>query len=91
MPYIPLAERFQWDHLIDEFLDQVDSMGGEIKPGHLNYFFSTIVWALFNRDESYTKANELVGVLECVKQEFIRRKLNPYEEKKIEQHGDIPA
>jgi len=30
-----------------------------------------------------------MGVLECVKQEFYRRRAVPYEEEKIEENGDI--
>jgi hypothetical protein len=33
--------------------------------------------------------NEIVGALECCKQEFIRRKLNPYEDKKIKENSDV--
>ncbi len=38
---------------------------------------------------NYSKANELVGVLECVKQEFYRRQVVPYEEEKIRENGDL--
>jgi len=31
----------------------------------------------------------MIGVLECVKQEFYRRKVAPYEDIKIIENGDI--
>lgn len=61
-----------------------------LSPGDLNFIISRLIWAEFERNRSYTKGNELVGVLECVKQEFIRRKLNPYEDEKIKENGDLP-
>lgn len=38
---------------------------------------------------SYAKYNEAIGVLECAKLELYRRLIAPYENEKIEQHGDI--
>lgn len=60
-----------------------------LSPGDLNFLISRLIWKEFDRSPSYTKANEIVGVLECAKQEFIRRKLNPYEDKKILENGDL--
>lgn len=69
--------------------EELNKMGSPLSPGDLNYIISRLVWAEFDRLPSYTKGNELVGVLECVKQEFIRRRLNGYEDKKIEENGDL--
>jgi hypothetical protein len=38
---------------------------------------------------SYTRGNELIGVMECVKQEFYRRRLGIYEDLKLKENGDI--
>ena len=40
-------------------------------------------------DSSYHAYNEIIGVLECVKQEFYRRMVAPYEDKKCEENGDV--
>ena len=53
------------------------------------YIISTIIWKSFEKQMNYSKANELVGVLECVKQEFYRRQVVPYEEEKIGENGDL--
>jgi hypothetical protein len=44
---------------------------------------------MINEGLSYKSINDVIGVLECVKQEFYRRIAVPYEDKKIEQNGDI--
>lgn len=38
---------------------------------------------------SYKTLNEIIGVLECAKQEFYRRVVVPYEDKKKEENGDV--
>lgn len=86
MPYITEIERRKFDKILDEFY-KIDS--NTLTPGDLNYLFSSMIWYAFDNKRSYTKGNELVGMIECVKQEFYRRKLVPYEEEKIEENGDI--
>lgn len=94
MPYIRREDRERYDKEIDRitFL-LLDKLPGDnsryFSVGELNYIVSSIVWALFEANPSYTRGNELVGVLECIKQEFIRRKLNDYEDLKIKENGDI--
>jgi len=38
---------------------------------------------------NYADYNEVMGVLECVKQELYRRLIVPYENKKKEENGDV--
>ena len=90
MPYIIPADRKQFDPAIDELVDTITNHGfSQVKPGDLNYVFSKILWGLFKKNPSYTHGNEFMGVLECVKQEFYRRQLAPYEDEKIKEHGDL--
>ena len=44
---------------------------------------------LKKRGKSYTVLNEIVGVLEQVKDEFQRRVVHPYEDKKRMENGDV--
>jgi hypothetical protein len=37
----------------------------------------------------YRRINEVMGALECAKQEFYRRVAVPYEDKKIKENGDV--
>ena len=64
------------------------------KPGELNYFLTTHIMAYLtrqghNKKIGYGDYNEVIGVLDCVKEEFRRRVLNPYEDKKREEEGDV--
>lgn len=85
MPYIKPDTRLQFENVLNLLDDHCD----KLFPGDLNFFISSIIWKAFDQDTSYTKANELIGVLECVKQEFYRRKVVPYEEEKMKENGDI--
>ena len=38
---------------------------------------------------NYADYNEVIGVLECVKQELYRRLITSYEDKKKEENGDV--
>jgi len=40
-------------------------------------------------DIRYASLNEVIGVLECVKQEFYRKKVVPYEKRKIKENSDV--
>jgi hypothetical protein len=92
MPYIKPDARMKFDEGINSIIDALkQNVNSDEQPnmGELNYVISSIVWELFKDSRSYSTGNALVGVLECVKQEFIRRKLNEYEDEKIEENGDL--
>ena len=94
MPYIRKEERERYNKVIEETVTLlIDKLPGDnskhFQVGDLNYIVSSVIWKLFDVLPSYTRGNELVGVLECVKQEFIRRKLNGYEDLKIKENGDL--
>jgi len=58
--------------------------------GELNYAITEVLKNFVNGcGRNYKTLNEVVGVLECVKQEFYRRVVVPYENEKIEENGDI--
>jgi hypothetical protein len=90
MPYIKTEERKQFDLAIEELVDALTDHGfSKLKPGDLNYVVSKIIWGEFDKNPSYTFGNELIGALECIKQEFYRRRLAILEDKKILENGDI--
>ncbi len=88
MPYIKPDSRMKYQEGIDSLLGAFNETD-ELKVGDVNYVVSTLVWELFKNKYSYTQANNLIGALECVKQEFYRRMVVPYEEEKIKENGDI--
>lgn len=88
MPYIKPEDRLKFKDTLPEVIGILQE--GGCKPGQVNYVISSIIWELFETSPSYTTANNLMGVLECVKSEFYRRKVEPYEDEKMKQHGDLP-
>ena len=60
------------------------------KPGNLNYLFTLSILAyLAANGHSYHTFNDILGALEGAKQEFYRRVAVPYEERKIQENGDV--
>jgi hypothetical protein len=58
--------------------------------GELNYHITVAVKDyLESKNISYSTLNEVVGVLECVKQELYRRVVSPYEDLKRNTNGDV--
>jgi len=88
MPYIKQEDREKFDEGIADILGALQA-NDQVKVGEVNYVLSSIIWSLFKNNESYTNGNNLVGVLECVKQEFYRRQLSGYEDDKMEENGDV--
>jgi len=88
MPYIKAEQRVHWDKIIAD-VELLLSETGELSAGELNYFVSSIIWRSLNRNKCYAKANELIGALECIKQEFYRRQIAPYEDAKVKENGDL--
>jgi len=79
MPYIKKERR----------LDFIDLMEPET-TGELNYCFSTLcIDYLVLKGKSYSTLNDIIGALECAKLEITRRLIVPYEDKKIEENGDV--
>lgn len=79
MPYIKKTNR--------ELLE----LGDPIRtPGELNYCITEMI-KQYVKDHglSYRVLNDVVGALESSKLEFYRRVVVPYENKKIEQNGDV--
>jgi len=93
MPYVKPSQREQYQDLIRQtvrtLLSDKNNNLRELDVGELNYFISSIIWKLFDLNPRYKTANDLMGVLECVKQEFVRRRVNSYEDSKILENGDI--
>ncbi len=87
MPYIRKQARTRYDRQIDALTRLL--LKDKAPAGEINYVFSRILKGLFEANRSYTEANKLVGVLECVKLEIYRRSIVPYEDEKILENGDI--
>lgn len=91
MPYITKEQRYYINNnSLNELLDDISNEEIIENPGELNYTISSIVDTyLQKKGKNYTNLNEVIGVLECVKQEYYRRVVSPYEDLKKEENGDI--
>ncbi len=86
MPYIKQKDRKKFDKELLKIAKKISN------SGDLNYCISRLcVECLYNKADSagYELYNAIVGVLECAKQEFIRRYLSPYEDMKIDMNGGL--
>jgi len=85
MPYINRVQRSEaWDAV---FANQ--AVGD---PGTLNFLITDLCNMYLETGKfapRYSDYNAVIGVLECAKQEFYRRVVAPYEQKKCEDNGDV--
>ena len=59
------------------------------RPGDMNYAVSQLIRQVYGEKLKYHECNEIIGVLECIKAEFYRVRVGPYEDKKIVDNGDL--
>ena len=80
MPYITAIRRKDFTYILSRIFNDCAS-------GELNYLITKIL--LLQEPKTYEDFNRLIGVLEGVKFELYRRAIVPYENKKIEENGDV--
>lgn len=79
MPYIKQDRR-----------NEIASGGDPENAGELNFAITNLITNYMDEEPlNYSLVNEIVGVLECAKAEFIRRVVVPYEGTKIRDNGDV--
>jgi hypothetical protein len=63
---------------------------GPASVGELNFIITRLLreYAL-RKGTIYQTHNDIIGVLECVKQEWYRRCTAPYEDFKMNENGDV--
>lgn len=85
MPYIKPEDR----ELYKPFFEALSHVA-ITTAGELNFLLTQLVLQYMkDKPISYATYNNIVGALECCKQEFIRRKVSPYEDEKIKENGDV--
>ena len=88
MPYISQEDREELDRGFN-FLKLVD-FSLPITGGCINYLITKLCMAYVKRrGVSYSTYNDIIGILESVKQEFYRRVVAPYEDNKKLENGDV--
>ena len=84
MPYIKPERRTVFDAHLEACAKEIE---GE---GELKYCIYMLATLLIGRiGESYDKLSMCSSAMEHAKLEWYRKKLSPYEDKKIEENGDI--
>jgi len=84
MPYINKLERCDLDPHINGFSEKISTIG------QLNYYITKLCLNFLKRSTiSYTALNEIPGVLECVKAEFYRKIMIPFEDQKCITNGEV--
>jgi len=87
MPYIKKEDREKWKVIIDEVVNKLNFSPENAVEGELNYLITSILKKVYS--PKYFNYNRAMGLLECIKAEFYRRVVSPYEDKKIEENGDV--
>ena len=87
MPYIKKENRPKWDTFIQPIIEELKKEAPETIDGTLNYMITKILKNIY--PAKYYHYNKAIGLLECIKQEFYRRVVGPYEDIKIQENGDV--
>ena len=82
MPYIGHEARGRFEQHIEALIDEVTT------DGQVNFVITRIIDRVYGKG-GYESLNRAIGVLECCKMEFARRRLFPYEDKKCKEHGEV--
>ncbi len=86
MPYIKQQQRPHVDHIIEDLTSLIQT------KGDLNYTICELIGQLILGSKiSYTQISEWIDTLPDAEAELRRRLLNPYEDIKIEENGDLPS
>ena len=96
MPYIKREIR---ECLAEDVKNLIEAIANEtiihnVEPaGVLNYVITKLIrdWygSIRNHDLNYAAINTAIGALECAKLEYYRMVAAPYEDKKIQENGDV--
>jgi len=85
-PYIKKENREKFKKIVGEFLENAKIVG----PGELNFLLTMLCQTyLANNEEKYQTYNDIIGVLECIKQEYYRKQIVPYENLKEVENGEV--
>jgi hypothetical protein len=84
MPYIKKKDRPR----LNKWLSEMPRL---TTPGELNYVVTKIILSYLSKfgTLNYAVLNEVMGVLACISQEFYRRSVSSYEDKKKYENGDV--
>jgi hypothetical protein len=88
MPYIKQTDRAELKPHVDYLL--LELISRQFPPGEVNYSITKILTAWWAASpQTYSTLATMTGVLDTIKSEFKRRIVDPFEDRKREEHGDV--
>ena len=88
MPYIKQERRDELNPLIEALSGEL--LSKDIAMGDYNYVITTLMHHfILNEGLRYKNLNDIVGMLECCKLEFVRKIVSPYEDLKTLENGSV--
>ena len=87
MPYIKSELRKKFEIIL--FYFKVRKELQNMTAGEINYLLTIILDRQLGPSITYARANELIGVLECVKLEIYRQVISKYEDLKERENGTV--
>lgn len=87
MPYIERKSRAKWKSVIEAVKREVSKLKANEIEGELNYLITSILHGTYR--PKYFSYNRAIGLLECIKLEFYRKKVAKYEDKKEKENGPV--
>lgn len=88
MPYVSQELRNPVDKEINALIEKLKTLDVTQIDGEVNYTITRIVDAIYGKG-GYFVYNRFMGVVIGVLLEFYRRRIAPYEDKKIQENGDV--
>jgi len=89
MPYIPLEERKAYDPQINILIHRITEKGiSRSIEGDVAYVIFKIMKRVYGHGR-WGHRTEALKILESVKHEFQRRFIDPYEDEKLRENGDV--
>lgn len=88
MPYIKQDRRLEFETFLKDWESIIRLNKDTICAGDLNYIISCMI-RIYAEHPNYAKINDVVGLLECIKQEYLRKVVGPYEDLKEKLNGSI--
>ena len=86
MPYIKDEDRLKFDGAVAILTDMINA------KGDLNYLVCELVGRLILKTKiSYTQISEWIDGVHGAERELTRRLLDPYEDIKTKENGDVPS
>ncbi len=92
MPYLKYDDKEKFTKILKNMEDIFFTIMpvSKLVAGILNYLFTKIAHIYIDvKGENYQAYNDVIGALEGAKLELYRRRIALYEDKKIEENGDV--